>query len=165
MDIFLVFQSTKEKARHLLAGLEITGRPFQWVKSTTLTHQSTKSYDVIGVNVFLCKLMRFMCKKGSFHPYYTTKNNYLTCGASTDEDLHGWLYWWFRCLWPNINWPSITDCPTHCIHLCCILFSHAQVHKKYKVHNNGKLDPWPFPRLAYISAVSNATSCLCLGLR
>ena len=33
----------------------------------------TKGYDVIGVNVFLHKLMRFPCKKGVTGPYYTTE--------------------------------------------------------------------------------------------
>ena len=35
-------------------------------------HEIKKGYDVIGFNVFLRKLVRFPCKKGVRHAYYTT---------------------------------------------------------------------------------------------
>ena len=37
----------------------------------------TKHYDVIGVNVFLRRLMRFSRKNGLFYPYHTLKDRHL----------------------------------------------------------------------------------------
>ena len=66
--------------------LKVTRKPVKPVKPTENSTQpyvneipahfihdiKTKGYDVIGVNVFLRKLMRFPRKKGVTGPYYTT---------------------------------------------------------------------------------------------